>query len=182
LTNLFVKNIKLNFGGWVGALGCGVVAAAIVFSNIKALGGASKIVLLAIVGGAFAGNYLWGLVYANQDDLKAQSTRAQWSREANSNTLSNGKTSFRMPIVDVFDIQSRNGPVVTGRVESGVVRVGDRVVVESVDGNSYVIVVAIEKFQQPGLTEASAGNDDVGLELSGVSVQQARRATIVRSE
>ena len=64
-----MKNIDLNLGGIVGALVCGGVAAAIIFSSIDATSSSRapyKLVIVALIGGAFAGNFVWGLVFKRQ--------------------------------------------------------------------------------------------------------------------
>lgn len=61
-----MKSIDLNIGGVIGALACGGIAGAIVFSTVDATNsgrGPYKLMILAVVGGAFAGNFLWGLVF-----------------------------------------------------------------------------------------------------------------------
>jgi hypothetical protein len=61
-----VKNIDLNPGGLIGALACGGITAAVVFSSIDAADtgrGPYKFIIFALIGGAFAGNFLWGLVF-----------------------------------------------------------------------------------------------------------------------
>lgn len=66
-----MKNIDLNVGGVIGALACGGIAAVVVFSTFDAMnsgGGPYKLVILALIGGAFAGNFLWGLVFKRPED------------------------------------------------------------------------------------------------------------------
>lgn len=61
-----MKNFDLNIGGVIGALACGGIAAAVVFSTLDTTTsgrGPYKLIILALVGGAFAGNFLWGLVF-----------------------------------------------------------------------------------------------------------------------
>lgn len=61
-----MKNVELNPGGLIGALVCGGIAAAVIFSRIDvntAGRGAYKMPILALIGGAFAGNFLWGLIF-----------------------------------------------------------------------------------------------------------------------
>jgi hypothetical protein len=67
LTELRVKNIDLNLGGVIGALACGGIAAALVLPNIDPRNtgrGPYQLVVLALVGGAFAGNLLWNWLSA----------------------------------------------------------------------------------------------------------------------
>jgi hypothetical protein len=61
-----LKNIDLNPGGLIGALAGMGIAAAIVFSSVDITKTGSwpfKVTILALIGGAFAGNFLWGLVF-----------------------------------------------------------------------------------------------------------------------
>ncbi|MBX3451217.1 MAG: hypothetical protein KF777_16745 [Planctomycetaceae bacterium] len=61
-----MNNIDLNLGGLIGALACGGIAAAIVFSTLDTTNsgrGPYKLVIFALIGGALAGNFLWGLVF-----------------------------------------------------------------------------------------------------------------------
>jgi elongation factor Tu len=90
-------------------------------------------------------------------------------------------TPFRMLIHDVFDIRTRSGPVVTGRIEAGTVKVGDQLVVESPSASLTVRVAAIEKFQENGLLAATAGPEDVGIEITGITVEQAKSAAVLRN-
>jgi hypothetical protein len=61
-----MNNIELNVGGVIGALGCGGVAAAVVFSTVDPATsgrGPFKFCILALIAGAFVGNWLWGLLF-----------------------------------------------------------------------------------------------------------------------
>jgi hypothetical protein len=61
-----MKNIDLNIGGLIGALACGGIAAAIVFSTLDTTNrdrGPYKLIIFALIGGALAGNFLWGLIF-----------------------------------------------------------------------------------------------------------------------
>ena len=60
-----MKNMNLNPGGIVGALDCGVAVGVIAF---MALGidhprRPAKLAILGVIGGAVAGNVLWGLIF-----------------------------------------------------------------------------------------------------------------------
>jgi hypothetical protein len=58
-----MSNINLNVG--VGGVGCGIVAAVVVFQLADATdsGGMYRLVPMAVIGGALVGNFLWGLVF-----------------------------------------------------------------------------------------------------------------------
>lgn len=61
-----MKNIELNPGGIIGALLCAGITAAVIFSNVDvndAGRGAYKMPIVALCGGAFAGNFLWGKMF-----------------------------------------------------------------------------------------------------------------------
>lgn len=66
-----MNNINLNAGGIIGALAGGAITAAVVFSMVdpsKSGRGPYKLVILGLIGGAFAGNFLWGLVFRQPEE------------------------------------------------------------------------------------------------------------------
>jgi translation elongation factor EF-Tu-like GTPase len=81
--------------------------------------------------------------------------------------------SFRMTVEDVFVIKNR-GVVATGRVESGVLRVGDTV---QINGGPGVTVDAIERFRRT-LDEATVG-DNIGVLFKGVDTSQIDRGAVL---
>ena len=84
--------------------------------------------------------------------------------------------SFELTIEDVFSITGR-GTVITGRVSSGTIRVGDEVTISP--SGIRTTVTGIEQFRK-SLDYAEAG-DNIGMVLSGVSRDQVQRGnTIVR--
>jgi len=68
-----------------------------------------------------------------------------------------------MTIEDVFSITGR-GTVATGKVATGVVRVGDRVTLQTAAGTRSVVVAGVEAFRRT-LDHASAG-ETVGILLN----------------
>lgn len=63
-----MQNINLNIGGLIGALGCGGIAAVIVFTTMDAQTRTGpKLIIVAVIAGAFAGNFLWGLVFKKSE-------------------------------------------------------------------------------------------------------------------
>jgi len=83
--------------------------------------------------------------------------------------------AFLMPVEDVFSIKGR-GTVVTGRIERGIVKVGDEIEIVGLAAvGRKVIVTGVEMFQKT-LDEGQAG-DNVGCLLRGVE-----RADIVRGQ
>ena len=92
--------------------------------------------------------------------------------------VATGDGSFRMPVEDIFTIQGR-GTVVTGRVQSGTVRVGMQVnVVRDGGVATTTTVTAVEMFRKV-LDTATAG-DNVGLLLKGVDKAQVRQGDLIQ--
>jgi elongation factor Tu len=84
---------------------------------------------------------------------------------------------FLMPIEDVFSITGR-GTVVTGRVERGVIHVGDKVEIVGIrDEVMNTTVTGVEMFRKE-LDEGQAG-DNVGLLLRGVDKNEVERGQVV---
>ncbi|MDT0343865.1 elongation factor Tu [Streptomyces litchfieldiae] len=81
---------------------------------------------------------------------------------------------FLLPVENVLTITGR-GTVVTGAVERGTVRVGDRV--EVLGADTETVVTGLETFGKP-MTEAQAG-DNVALLLRGVARDTVRRGHVV---
>jgi translation elongation factor EF-Tu-like GTPase len=80
---------------------------------------------------------------------------------------------FRMTVEDVFVIKNR-GVVATGRVESGVLRVGDTV---QIDGSLGARVDGIEVFRK-SIDEASIG-DNIGVLFRGLEKRQIGRGSVL---
>ena len=83
---------------------------------------------------------------------------------------------FLMPVEDVFSIKGR-GTVVTGRVEQGVIKVGDTVDVVGFKETSQTVVTGVEMFHKM-LDEAEPG-DAVGLLLRGVDRDDIERGQVL---
>ncbi|CAM6102983.1 unnamed protein product [Calypogeia fissa] len=85
---------------------------------------------------------------------------------------------FLLPIEDVFSIQGR-GTVVTGRVEQGIVKVGDEVeIVGLKQGPGFkTIVTGVEMFKKQ-LDQGQAG-DNVGLLMRGLKREDVQRGQVV---
>ena len=79
---------------------------------------------------------------------------------------------FLMPVEDVFSISGR-GTVVTGRVERGVVKVGDEIEIAGIREAQKTIVTGIEMFRKL-LDEGRAG-DNVGVLLRGTKREEVER-------
>jgi len=84
--------------------------------------------------------------------------------------------TFLMAIEDVFSITGR-GTVVTGRIERGVVKIGDNVEIVGLRATQPTIVTGIEMFQKT-LEEGFAG-DNVGILLRGITRENVERGMVL---
>ena len=83
---------------------------------------------------------------------------------------------FLMPVEDVFSISGR-GTVVTGRVERGVVKVGEEVEIVGIRPTSKTVVTGIEMFRKL-LDQAEAG-DNAGCLLRGIEREGVERGQVL---
>jgi elongation factor Tu len=83
---------------------------------------------------------------------------------------------FLMPIEDVFSISGR-GTVVTGRIERGVVKVGEEVEIIGIRPTTNTVVTGVEMFRKL-LDEGFAG-DNVGLLLRGIDKKDIERGMVI---
>ena len=83
---------------------------------------------------------------------------------------------FLMPVEDVFSIQGR-GTVATGRVERGVVKVGDEVEVVGLKDTTKTTVTGVEMFRKE-LDRGEAG-DNVGCLLRGIKREEIERGQVL---
>ena len=83
---------------------------------------------------------------------------------------------FLMPVEDVFSITGR-GTVATGRVERGVVKVGDNVEIVGIKPTNKSVVTGVEMFRKL-LDQAEAG-DNIGLLLRGVDRKDIERGQVL---
>ena len=84
--------------------------------------------------------------------------------------------SFLMPIEDVFSISGR-GTVVTGRVERGVINVGDNVEIVGIRDTSTTVCTGVEMFRKI-LDQGQAG-DNIGVLLRGTKRDEVERGQVV---
>lgn len=84
--------------------------------------------------------------------------------------------SFLMPIEDVFSISGR-GTVVTGRVESGIIHVGDEVEIVGIRETTKTTCTGVEMFRKL-LDEGRAG-DNVGVLLRGTKRDEVERGQVL---
>ncbi len=83
---------------------------------------------------------------------------------------------FLMPVGDVFTISGR-GTVVTGRIDRGIVKVGEEVEIIGIRPNAKTVCTGVEMFRKT-LDEGRAG-DDVGLLLRGLKREDVERGQVV---
>jgi elongation factor Tu len=83
---------------------------------------------------------------------------------------------FLMPIEDVFSISGR-GTVVTGRVERGVIHVGDNVEIVGIRETTKTVCTGVEMFRKL-LDEGQAG-DNIGVLLRGTKRDEVERGQVV---
>ena len=84
--------------------------------------------------------------------------------------------SFLMPIEDVFSIEGR-GTVATGRIERGVVNVGDEIEIVGLNETQKTTCTGVEMFQKT-LKTGEAG-DNVGILLRGLKREQIERGQVL---
>src|SRR5574342_1427399 len=83
---------------------------------------------------------------------------------------------FLMPIEDVFSITGR-GTVVTGRIEQGIVKVGDEVEIVGIKPTAKTVVTGVEMFRKL-LDEGQAG-DNIGCLLRGTGKDDVERGQVL---
>jgi elongation factor Tu len=83
---------------------------------------------------------------------------------------------FLMPVEDVFSIKGR-GTVVTGRIESGVVKVGDEIEVVGLRPSRKTVVTGVEMFRK--LLDRGEAGDNVGILLRGVEKDDVERGMVL---
>ena len=83
---------------------------------------------------------------------------------------------FLMPVEDVFSITGR-GTVATGRVERGMVKVGDNVEIIGIKETKPAVVTGVEMFRKL-LDQAEAG-DNIGVLLRGIAREEVVRGQVL---
>jgi elongation factor Tu len=83
---------------------------------------------------------------------------------------------FLMPIEDIFSISGR-GTVVTGRVERGIVKVGDEVEIVGIRDTSKTIVTGVEMFKK--LLDQGQAGDNIGVLLRGTKKDDVERGQVL---
>ena len=83
---------------------------------------------------------------------------------------------FLMPVEDVFSISGR-GTVVTGRVESGIVKVGEEVEIVGLKDTRKTVVTGVEMFRK--LLDQGMAGDNIGALVRGVAREDVERGQVL---
>ncbi|HAE01966.1 MAG TPA: elongation factor Tu [Rhodospirillaceae bacterium] len=83
---------------------------------------------------------------------------------------------FLMPIEDVFSISGR-GTVVTGRVETGIVKVGEEIEIVGIKATQKTVVTGVEMFRK--LLDSGEAGDNIGALLRGVGRDDVERGQVL---
>src|SRR6187455_2475772 len=83
---------------------------------------------------------------------------------------------FLMPVEDVFSISGR-GTVVTGRIERGVIKVGEEVEIVGIKPTTKSVVTGVEMFRK--LLDAGEAGDNVGCLLRGTKREEVERGQVL---
>jgi elongation factor Tu len=84
--------------------------------------------------------------------------------------------AYLMPVEDVFSISGR-GTVVTGRIERGVVKVGEEVEIVGISPTQKTIVTGVEMFRK--LLDQGEAGDNVGVLLRGTKREEVERGQVL---
>lgn len=83
---------------------------------------------------------------------------------------------FLMAVEDVFSIEGR-GTVATGRVERGIVKVGDEIEIVGLEASRKTIVTGVEMFKK--LLDSGQAGDNVGCLLRGIKRDEIQRGQVL---
>ncbi|MDL2340683.1 MAG: elongation factor Tu [Pseudomonadota bacterium] len=83
---------------------------------------------------------------------------------------------FLMPIEDVFSISGR-GTVVTGRVETGIIKVGEEVEIVGIKDTQKTVVTGVEMFRK--LLDQGQAGDNIGALIRGVGREEVERGQVL---
>jgi elongation factor Tu len=84
--------------------------------------------------------------------------------------------TFLMPVEDVFSISGR-GTVVTGRVERGIVKVGDEIEIVGLKATAKTVCTGVEMFRK--LLDQGQAGDNVGILLRGTKREEVERGQVL---
>src|SRR5205085_11833209 len=83
---------------------------------------------------------------------------------------------FLMPVEDVFGIKGR-GTVVTGRIERGIVKIGDEIEIVGLGETRKTVVTGVEMFKK--LLDTGEAGDNVGCLLRGIERDEVGRGMVL---
>jgi elongation factor Tu len=83
---------------------------------------------------------------------------------------------YLMPVEDVFSIAGR-GTVVTGRIERGIVKVGDEIEIVGIKPTQKTVVTGVEMFRK--LLDQGEAGDNVGVLLRGIKKEDVERGMVL---
>jgi elongation factor Tu len=83
---------------------------------------------------------------------------------------------FLMPVEDVFSITGR-GTVATGRIERGVIKVGEEVALVGFNSEKRSVITGVEMFRK--LLDTGEAGDNVGLLLRGIGKEEVERGMVL---
>jgi elongation factor Tu len=83
---------------------------------------------------------------------------------------------FLMPVEDVFSISGR-GTVVTGRVEQGIIKVGEEIEIVGIRPTQKTIVTGVEMFRK--LLDSGEAGDNIGALLRGTKREEVERGQVL---
>jgi len=84
--------------------------------------------------------------------------------------------AFLMPIEDVFSISGR-GTVVTGRIERGIIKVGEEIEIVGIKDTTKTICTGVEMFRK--LLDQGEAGDNVGILLRGAKREEVERGQVL---
>jgi len=84
--------------------------------------------------------------------------------------------AFLMPVEDVFSISGR-GTVVTGRIERGVIKVGEEIEIVGITATQKTVCTGVEMFRK--LLDQGQAGDNVGILLRGTKREEVQRGQVL---
>src|SRR5215212_8106114 len=108
--------------------------------------------------------------------IQGSALQALESKDPNSEQGKKIQEPFLMPVEDVFSITGR-GTVATGRIERGVVKVGEEVALVGFNSAKKTVVTGVEMFRK--LLDQGEAGDNVGLLLRGIEKTEIERGMVL---
>ena len=84
--------------------------------------------------------------------------------------------AFLMPVEDIFSISGR-GTVVTGRIETGIIKVGEEIAIVGIRETAKTVVTGVEMFRK--LLDQGQAGDNVGILLRGTKKDEVERGQVL---